>query len=137
MLRIFEPPIEGAYMPEMSVVRRRRTHRRIRPAVQVDHAAGGQRVDIGSRGVLVAIAAHVRAVVFTGEPENVRAGLGVRGDCHADCRHAEQRSGENCQPCDGVTGHSLTSFCSSLFARAARCSTRIARCVSGSLTSTV
>ena len=47
-------------------------HRCRRPAVQIDHPFGGDRIDVGRIGKRVAVTAQMRAVVFAGDPKNVR-----------------------------------------------------------------
>ena len=51
---------------------RRSTDGRIGPAASIDRAAARERVQMRSRGVGIAIAAQVRAVIFTGQPDDVR-----------------------------------------------------------------
>ena len=50
---------------------RRRTHRSSRPRIAVDHPLGRQGIQVGRVRIGVAIAPQMRAIVFTGDPQNI------------------------------------------------------------------
>ena len=101
------PPLLDGYKPEMIAVRagaQTGTHDQAR---RNRIPLGRQRVHVGSASERIAIAAHVRPVVFAGQPENVRP-LGRHRGVNWDTSQARetqelQQLGHDLQPCQNNT----------------------------------
>ena len=82
---------------------RRRAHGRAGPRVRVNHPPSGELIHVRRGGERVAVAAHMRAVVFAGNPENVRAdgfsGSGLQGEAVEKREPATQDGNEISSRC--------------------------------------
>jgi hypothetical protein len=70
-----------------------RTDRMVGPRFLEEHAFGGEGIDVGRAGVGVAVATHLGAVVFTGEPKDigtVGGGGGRGGESRSEGARAER-----------------------------------------------
>ena len=57
MLRMCWEPVEGGYIPEMMAVRAGAQTGAFDPGMEIDHALGRERVQLGRGGVSVAVGA--------------------------------------------------------------------------------